>query len=468
MVAVFVFLLLAASVLPFGAVHAWALYPVLAASAVGGFWIIVSNRKRVSSTTDWPLATGSVLLITVVALQLAPLPSSRVGTLTAATVVLHVGSAETVRRSITVSPDHSVVTIGALVALGLLGCGLAAALGQSQSLQRTCRNLAVLAVLVAVFALTQKATSSRKIYWFWESEFRIWSNYFGPFVNRNHFAGWMMLSLSVSLAFLCGQVGVAAPRLKPGWRDRVLWLSSPVASHIVLTAAACLVMLISLIWSMSRSGIIAATLACAILGVAAARRMQRSKAFVASGLVALLLLTGIAWKGVDTLAGWYGRTNTFEWRLQLWKDSLAPLRDFWFTGSGLNTYGVVMLFYPRADMTVHPQQAHNDYLQLAIEGGLLVGVPVLILIGLFIREVRRRLRQPQDEMTWWIRMGAVAGICGMAVQETVEFSLQIPGVAVLFAVLVAIAIHEPAPVGERTPDFSHAKRRREMPAMVQI
>jgi hypothetical protein len=40
-------------------------------------------------------------------------------------------------------------------------------------------------------------------------------------------------------------------------------------------------------------------------------------------------------------------------------------------------------------------------------------------------------------------MGAVAGICGMAVQEFTEFSLQIPGVAVLFAMLVGIAIHEP-------------------------
>jgi O-antigen ligase len=132
------------------------------------------------------------------------------------------------------------------------------------------------------------------------------------------------------------------------------------------------------------------------------------------------------------------------------------LKDFYLTGSGLNTYGNLMLMYPETDRTLHAQQAHSDYVQLAVEGGLLVGIPVLVAIGLFGRAVARRLGQPQDEMTWWIRLGAVAGICGMALQEITEFSLQIPGVAVLFTVLVAIAVHEPAPVQERRR--AHSRR----------
>jgi hypothetical protein len=38
----------------------------------------------------------------------------------------------------------------------------------------------------------------------------------------------------------------------------------------------------------------------------------------------------------------------------------------------------------------------------------------------------------------------MAGICGIAVQEITDFSLQIPGIALLFAVLAAIALHTPA------------------------
>jgi O-antigen ligase len=91
---------------------------------------------------------------------------------------------------------------------------------------------------------------------------------------------------------------------------------------------------------------------------------------------------------------------------------------------------------------VQPRQAHNDYLQLAVEGGLLLTIPALLLIAAVGRAIVRALRVPQDERTWWIRMGAVAGIIGIAVQEISEFSLQIPAVSLLFVTCVAIAIHE--------------------------
>jgi len=55
----------------------------------------------------------------------------------------------------------------------------------------------------------------------------------------------------------------------------------------------------------------------------------------------------------------------------------------------------------------------------------------------------------ESTMIWWVRVGAVTGILAMALQEVVEFSLQIPGNAVLFVVLVAVAVHDPLPVQKR-------------------
>jgi O-antigen ligase len=89
-------------------------------------------------------------------------------------------------------------------------------------------------------------------------------------------------------------------------------------------------------------------------------------------------------------------------------------------------------------------QAHNDYLQVIAEGGLLVSVPVAIVVGLVVTGIRRRLSSGQDDrVTVWIRLGAVAGLLGIAAQSLVEFSLQMPGNAVLFVVLMAIALHRP-------------------------
>ena len=58
-------------------------------------------------------------------------------------------------------------------------------------------------------------------------------------------------------------------------------------------------------------------------------------------------------------------------------------RAFLGTGSGLNTYGVATLLYPAVVPAHHLREAHNDYLQLVIEGALLVGVPMLIAIAGF-------------------------------------------------------------------------------------
>jgi O-antigen ligase len=128
-------------------------------------------------------------------------------------------------------------------------------------------------------------------------------------------------------------------------------------------------------------------------------------------------------------------------RPAIWADTLRIAKDFWLTGTGLNTYGVSTLFYQTSVPGQHLREAHNDYLQLAAEGGLLLGVPILITIVTFCREVRRRLREDVGSI-WWIGMGAVTGLLAIALQSTVEFSLQMPGNAALFAVVAGLAIHD--------------------------
>ena len=72
---------------------------------------------------------------------------------------------------------------------------------------------------------------------------------------------------------------------------------------------------------------------------------------------------------------------------------------------------------------------------------MLLGVPITATIVAFALTVRRRLRDDQGSI-WWIRMGAVTGLLAIAVQSLVEFSLQMPGNAALFAVIAGIALHD--------------------------
>jgi O-antigen ligase len=438
-------LLIAWGVFAFGAVHEWALWPLIGSSALLGTVSLALAERRPSRGRLAMLGAIAMAL----AIQVVPLPQFVLnGTgpglgraLSAYSVGFATGS--NTWHALSIAPHLTGRAILVFVALALCCCGISAALEQdTRLLRRMVVHIAVIAMAVGLFALIQKATFNRRIYWFWDSEFGGYSNYYGPFVNRNHFAGWMVLASALSGGMLLGRMATSLSAVRAGWRHRILWLSTPEAAAILLTATALLTMVISTVWSMSRSGMAATALALLMLTLVAMWTQQGLLRGVALGTLTGVTVLVIALRGADTLANWYGRTDTFAWRVQLWQDTLAPLKDFWLVGSGVNTYGTLMLLYPQSDTTLHAAQAHNDYLQLAVEGGLLMTVVAVGAIALLVREVLRRLKEPQDAMTWWIRMGAVSGICGMAVQETVEFSLQIPGVALLFTILIAIAIHK--------------------------
>jgi O-antigen ligase len=163
----------------------------------------------------------------------------------------------------------------------------------------------------------------------------------------------------------------------------------------------------------------------------------------------------LAWAGVESISQRFSSTRlnvaSPAGRLKAWSDTLAIIRDFPIAGSGLDTFGTAMMVYQTGDRRLHYQEAHNDYLQLVAEGGLLVGIPVLMVLGIFVREVRRRFREaPKEGTTYWLRVGAVVGLLSIALQSLVEFSLQLPGNAALFAMIAAIALHRSPSLGTRS------------------
>jgi len=135
-------------------------------------------------------------------------------------------------------------------------------------------------------------------------------------------------------------------------------------------------------------------------------------------------------------------------RLTIWHDTLPVLGDFWFTGTGAGTYRRTMAVYQRSKPGVIFNQAHNHYLQVAAEGGVLVGLPLFLALCALARAIVVSVRADRSEI-YWIRTGAAAGLFGVAVQSVWETGLTIPANAALAAVLAAIAIHVPVRGGER-------------------
>jgi hypothetical protein len=442
--------LVAWGVLAFGAVYPWAYGPLLAGAAAVAVWLLYRNR---SVPPPARVVWMGALTLAAMALQLAPLPPGVLMRVSepAARILRDrdlLYAAGPIWHPLSISPADTAGAAAFIAVLGLFAFALASELAREplQRVSSLSRNIVVLAAAVAVAALCQAATFNGRIYWFWMPEGGS-TNIFGPFVNRNHFAGWMVLAACLGGGYLGAQISSMHARgARRDWRQSMMWLESPNGNRAALVTTAMAVMGVAVLWSLSRSGIIAYAAGMLVL-VVASRRTRPGRRLVAALLTAVAV-GSVLWRDTSVLASWFGRSETLTWRMALWNDSLAPLRDFALLGSGLNTYEQVMLAYPLQHPRINPVHAHNEYLQMAIEGGLLVVLPVVLLLLAVAVEIHARVGEAQSVERYWIRLGAVAGLAALAIQAAADFSIRLPGIAILAAVLLAIAVHRsPAPEG---------------------
>jgi O-antigen ligase len=427
----------------FGAVYQWAYWPLAFGAAGCGLLCVATGRRALRASRRLLIALASIAAAMIV--QLIPLPARMLDQIspraTGLIAEIDVAFAAGARAAhpLSIAPDATLLALTLFVAFVILLIGLLRLI-TADAARRLAVSVAALGFLMALVGIVQKPLFAGKIYGIWEPMMD--GSVFGPFVNKNHFAGWMLMALPVAIGLLCAGIAESLAAVRPGWRDRILWAASPSANRSVLLAAGIAVMTLSLMMTMSRSGMIALVIALTVMAANACRRSAlRMQAFGLAAVV-LLLVTAAGWVGIDTIASRFasGDTGTVSGRLPIWKDSLAIARDFPLAGTGLNTFGIATLLYPTSLSHTHLREAHNDYLQILVEGGLLVAVPVAVALALFVVTVARRLRSSAGSSRW-IRLGAATSLIAIALQSLVEFSLQMPGNAALFTVVSALALH---------------------------
>jgi O-antigen ligase len=465
--------------LAFGAVYPWGYVPLAAGAAVVGAMGLALGRGLDPAHRKLAAALAAVALAAT--LQLIPLPTS---TRTAVSprldpvladldlrFALERTSAEadgrTLLRPLTIDGVATRRGLLLFAAFSLLLLGLTAAIGRTGA-HRLLPWLLVLSVLLAAVGIVQKlllgdhAWGGMKIYGLWAPQYKL-TTPFGPFVNKNHFAGWMLMALPLAVGYAIGLSHVGMRRVRPGLRNRLLWLSSPDGGRVQLAALAVAVMALALVMTKSRSGV-GCFVVSMVMAAAWAMRHQASRAtrFVTLALVSALVALPVLWGWTDLAQRFEaGRSDTsVQLRLDAWSKTASIIEDFPAVGTGLNTFAVAALAYAKPGLDHHFREAHNDYLQLAAEGGLLVVVPAAIAAALFAMAVRRRfLESTPESVAYWIRAGAVTGLAAIALQSTVEFSLQMPGNAVLCVVLAAIALHRSPHHATSDPVRHHVSSR---------
>jgi O-antigen ligase len=131
-------------------------------------------------------------------------------------------------------------------------------------------------------------------------------------------------------------------------------------------------------------------------------------------------------------------------RTAIWRDAAAVAQAYPLTGTGMGAYERAMIVHQSTDRRTRANQAHNQYLHQAVEGGVLVTAPIGLALLAFVWMAGKRLAADQSSSAW-LRIGSLAGLAGVAVQCLWETGLRMPANGVLMAVMAAVATHRPAP-----------------------
>jgi O-antigen ligase len=277
------------------------------------------------------------------------------------------------------------------------------------------------AFLVAIFGILQHLTFNGKLYWF--REMRYGGIPFGPYVNRNHFAGFAELVIPVALVpLVLGKVR----------RER--WFSAAIFA---------LVPIVALFLSASRGGIVSFAAEIGILALLMTLRRAGGKHVLAGGVVLLLAFMLVSWLGVRQILERFSSMQSLEVtvgkRATMRHDAWHIFRDHPWTGTGLGTLPIVFPAYESLYDGKLVNHAHNDYLEMLADTGLVGAFCCACFLGVLFFCSLKQLLVTDKSFAAALHLSGLVACCGFLVHSLVDFNLHIPGNALLFFLMAHLA-----------------------------
>jgi len=247
---------------------------------------------------------------------------------------------------------------------------------------------------------------------------------FGTFVNRNHFAGFMVMCIPLGLAMV----------IRNRRRTRHL-------RKYYLAATA--VMIVALLMTLSRGGILGFVISMLIFitaGKLAERIQFKQIAWISAAVILILII--FAASGNALLTRFYNlpEIDLFKsgyYRLDCWLGALKILYHFPVLGVGLANFSSIYPMYKETNAQLLFTNAENDYLQLVAETGIFGVVTLFLFLLLFYRIFKNVMTKFVEGETSIVRFAAGTGCLGYLLHSFVDYHFYIPANFLLFVILVS-------------------------------
>ena len=283
--------------------------------------------------------------------------------------------------------------------------------------------IAIFGFIYAFFAILQSVLSPGKIYGIYETRFAV---PFGSFVNRHNFAAYMEMTMSVPLGLLfAGAVG----------KDKRL---------LYLTAIA--LMGVALLMSGSRGGLVALLAEIILLIMLTTGASSRKALFLKVGsaglLIAAIVIGSIFIGGESSLtriAETAASKDVTTDRGHIWSVTMDVIEHNMPLGAGFGALGVAYTPYDDRSGLERVEQAHNDYLQVVVDAGI-VGAVIGLLFLFWLFQLGLKAAKTENLYRRGVAIGALAGCFAILVHSIFDFVLHTTAISILFITLMALIV----------------------------
>lgn len=263
----------------------------------------------------------------------------------------------------------------------------------------------------------------------------------GTFVNRNHLAGYLEMCLATGIGLL--MAGLPSSGADISWRERSRRLLRAMLGGKARIRLFLVIMVIALVMTRSRMGNSAFFISMgisALIGFVIYRKASRSLVILFASMIVIDLLIISTWFGLDKLADRIGQTHiSEEVRLDVNANAWPWFTEHWLTGTGAGSFGSTFPAYRTADVGPFFDFAHNDYLQILGEYGVVGAAFFFLLVGSsLVVSIQAQLHR-KNVMLKGMAFAAMMGIISLMIHASVDFNHQIPANAMLFVLLCAFA-----------------------------
>lgn len=307
----------------------------------------------------------------------------------------------------------------------------------------------------------------------------------GTFINRNHYANYLVLSLSAGIGLLISMLGGEKAYSA---RQRIRSIITLILSKKIRLRVYLSIMVIALVLTHSRMGntaFFSSLIIAGGIGLLLSKHATRGMVALFVSLIIIDIFIVGAWFGVDQVMQRIEQTveNTHvqqsvinpnnpqdmrhiefnierELRDEVNAYSIDLWKDYPITGSGAGSYYTAFSRYQGYDVGAFFDHAHNDYLEFLSESGV-IGLSILGLIVLISLAVAIRAQhQRHDPLMRGASFASIMAISAMLIHSSVDFNLQIPANALTFIVMLALAWLSATLKSKRKRQHKHHKIER--------